>query len=89
MATEGGLVDAEGKGKLAEAALLENVEEVLKLIAAGANIEERDDYGWTGLLDASFNGHHEMARRIDGRRWMLTYGWTPLLDASFNGHDEM
>lgn len=50
--------------KIYEAAENGNLEELQKLISAGADIEERDEVGWTALHCAAFFGHSECLKEL-------------------------
>ncbi len=50
--------------ELLEAASDGNLEEVKELIVAGADVDARDNYGWTSLHIASRDGHLEVVKEL-------------------------
>jgi ankyrin repeat protein len=69
--------------------------QVRKLIAAGADLNERDKMGYTALVWAARNGNTEVATAlIEARADMNTRdcaanGWTPLIHAIHKNNNEM
>ncbi|HYO99967.1 MAG TPA: ankyrin repeat domain-containing protein [Pyrinomonadaceae bacterium] len=69
--------------------------QVRKLIAAGADLNERDQSGYTALVWAARNGSTEVAKAlIEARADMnardcATNGWTPLIHAIHKNNNEM
>jgi cytohesin len=71
-----------------------NLEQVTKLIAAGADVNARDNRSQTPLHFAARNGHEEIARLLiaggaDVNVNMGDESWTPLLDAASKGHTKL
>ncbi|MHC4212186.1 MAG: ankyrin repeat domain-containing protein [Planctomycetota bacterium] len=70
------------------------IEQVRKLIAAGADVSAKDRKGQTPLHFAAKGGHEEIARLLiaegaDVNVNMSDGSWTPLLDAAGNGHTKL
>jgi ankyrin repeat protein len=69
--------------------------QVRKLIAAGADLNERDQTGYTALVWAARNGSTDVAKvLIEARADMnardcATNGWTPLIHAIHKNNNEM
>ncbi|XP_047100916.1 mucin-19-like [Schistocerca piceifrons] len=80
--------------RLVEAAAEEGaVGELRALIAAGADLVARDDWGWTALHCAAYRGDVEAARLLVGAGAAVDArddgGWTPLHIAAVNGRAEV
>ncbi|HEY0097521.1 MAG TPA: ankyrin repeat domain-containing protein [Pyrinomonadaceae bacterium] len=69
--------------------------QVRKLIAGGADLNERDDSGYTSLVWAARNGNTEVAEALIEARADLNArdcaanGWTPLIHAIHKNNNEM
>jgi len=89
--------DAAKKGnpedvKLHDAAEKGNLEAVKQHLAAGANVNAKDDDGWTPLLYAAAEGRKEVAELLIANGADVNvnvYGTTPLHIAAFSGHTEV
>ena len=79
-------------GSLFDAIQLDDSKRVQELISKGANIEEKDEYGDTPLIDAAFTGKKESLRvLIDNKANIEARGAfdsTALLRAAERGHSE-
>ena len=64
-----------------------------ELIRGGANVDEKDDEGYTQLIKASERGDLELVKELIGYGAKINEkddeGWTALLNASLNGHLEI
>ena len=62
-------------------------------IHSGADIDTRDERGWTPLMISSFNGNQEVARLLVEHGASIhiedTSGYTPLHWAAFNGYTDV
>ncbi len=76
---------------LSIAAQLGNVQEVLALIEAGADINVCNHIGWTPLYMAAGNGHDGVVEALIAANVDIDktddIGWTPLLKATEYGHE--
>jgi len=74
------------------AAAVGNIEAVKQHLAAGANVNAKDDDGWTPLLYAAAEGRKEVAELLIANGADVNvnvYGTTPLHIAAFSGHTEV
>ena len=76
-----------------DAARNENIEAVKQHLAAGTDVNAKDDSGWTPLHWAANDGYKEIAELlitkgadVDGKTTSET---TPLHNAAYNGHKEI
>ncbi len=79
---------------LFEAVKKGDIEQVKKFIAAGADVNARNNRSVTPLHFAATNGHEEIARLLiaEGANVnvnMGDYSWTPLHDAANRGHTKL
>jgi ankyrin repeat protein len=76
--------------ELIEAARVNNLAEVSRLLSVGAGIDSRGRYGWTPLHFASHNGHSQVVKELLEHGADIeakdTERWTPLHWASLYGH---
>ena len=86
-----GISEAEYSSRIISAARDGDKELLALLIAAGADVNAADKYGWTPLLSAAKDGHSECVKLllaapgIDVNK-ANKVGWTPLYGAATNGH---
>ena len=70
-----------------------NIEAAKQAIAAGADVNAKDKYGWTPLHSAAFNGHKEIVELLIDNGADLDakniLGVTPLHYAANQGHTEI
>ena len=89
-ATEDRLLNRE---QLIEAAKSGNLAEVERLIAQGASVDAKDNYGWTPLHWAAAKGHEAVCKLLIANNASVeaknNYGLTPLHYAAGNGHEAM
>ena len=80
-------------GALSDDAANGKIEAVKRHLAAGANVNGKDDLGRTPLYRAAYNGHTEIAvLLLDGGAdadVRDANGWTPLHGAAYKGHLEI
>lgn len=93
-ATPGAVVDPIDQGKqLIDAARRGNLEEVKELIAHGASVEAKDDYGATPLSFAVLNNHEEMCKLLIANKAIVdeknNEEATPLVVAARNGRENI
>ncbi len=76
--------------QLIEAAEAGNIKNVKKLLKQGAEVDARDNYGWTALMRAAMWGHldvvkflAELGADVNARDKL---GWTALMRAAMWGH---
>lgn len=86
-------VNESGNTALIIAVIGGDMDEVKRLIAAGANVNVSNNAGGTALKFAAYFGRVEMVSLlINSGAYVNTrdgIGWTPLMDASQNGHTEI
>jgi uncharacterized protein len=67
-----------------------SIEELRRLVAAGADIDARDEHGQTALMQAAVDGHTHVVEWLVGRGATLDhrakYGLSALMLAVVNGH---
>ena len=80
-------------GDLMEAARLGDTDTARLLIDAGADVNARDNNGWTALMSAVWEGHTDTARlliRADADvNASRDNGWTALIHAAYKGHTDI
>lgn len=95
---EGARTQVELRGKqtdsLHQAAKDGNLEQVTRLIAAGADVNARGNRAQTPLHFAAQKGHEQIARLLiargaDVNANMADTSWTPLLEAACHGHTKL
>ena len=73
-----------------DAARFGDVEEARRLLAAGADVEAKDNSGWTALMLAAQNGHVGVVQALLAARADVNAvchsGWTALMLAALYGH---
>ncbi len=86
-------MDTKDKLRLHRASALGDLGKVKELIAAGWDIEYRNDNGATALFAASFKGQVEIAKYLLGKGADVNRGnnvrYTPLMAASREKHPEV
>jgi ankyrin repeat protein len=88
-------VESQGPGSLLlhAAAIHGDSEEGKVVLAQGADVNAKDEYGDTPLHHAAMLGHKEMAELLLAKRANVRaedkYGFTPLHDAARSGHKEV
>ena len=79
--------------RLRSAAIDGNIEAVKRRLAAGANVNAPNTYGWPALYYASSRGHKEIVELLIANGADVNepnrYGWTALYFASSRGHKEI
>ena len=78
---------------IGDAALFGNIEAIKQHIAAGADVNEKDEKGATPLHGAAFTGHMEVVELLIANGADVNAkdkdGGTPLLHATLSGHREI
>jgi len=76
-----------------KAAIDGNIEAVKQHLAAGADVNAKDDNGWTPLHEAAWHGRKEIVELLIANGADVNpqdvNGWTPLHHAARNGHKEI
>lgn len=66
---------------------------VINAISSGANVNAKDNYGWTALMRAARDGYTEIVNALlkadANANAKDKYGWTALLLAAEKGHTEI
>ena len=79
--------------QLIEACINGNLEEVNRLIAAGADVNAKDKDGFMALMEATIKGHAEIAKILlsAGANPNVEYqvGFTVLIEAAVHGYAEV
>ena len=70
-----------------------NIDEINELIDMGADVHQKDEEGWTDLMNASYRGHKEIVELLIEKGADVNaeddYGCTALMVASRSGHKEV
>ena len=79
--------------ELIDAAYSGDIKEVKALIAAGADVNAKNNYGFTALMEAALMGHTEIAKALIAAgadvNAKSNRGETALMDAASMGHTEI
>jgi serine/threonine protein kinase len=79
--------------KLLRASIIGDVEKVKKLLKEGADVNAKDEFGWTPLHKAAILGHIEVVKLLIKEGADVNakneFGWTPLHGAAESGHIEV
>jgi len=82
-----------GESSIHDAAKGGNIEAVKQHLAAGTDVNAKDDNGWTPLHFAVYYGHKEIVELLIAKGADVNAkdknGWTPLLIAIGDGHKEI
>ncbi len=83
-------VDPNGDPVLVVAARAGNRATVDVLLAARANVNQRNRFGDTAIMVAALNGYLDIVRTLRSKGAELdSPGWTPLIYAATGGHDDI
>lgn len=75
-----------------EAAVLGKLKELKKLIKDGADVNAKDNYGWTAMMMSAWNGHTECVAALISAGTDVNandnYGNTAILLAAWDGNKD-